>query len=78
MFQTWCRTAGDVGISSGRKRRPDVPQRCYQAVYVVWFVYVGGQYCRNVRQSEISEGGVDTVQFSKLSKNSEPSKWYSG
>ena len=78
MFQTWCRTAGDVGITSGRKRRPDVPQRSCQAFYVVWFVYVNGQYCRDVRQSEISECGVDTVKFSKVSKNSEPSKWYSG
>ena len=52
------------------KMRPD-SLRC------IWFVYVGGQYCRDVRQSEISEGRVDTVQFSSMSKNSEPSKWYS-
>ena len=76
MFQTWWGTTGDVGITARWKRRPNVPQRCGQTVYIVWFVYVGGQYCRDVRQSEISEGRVDTVQFSSMSKNSEPSKWY--
>ena len=77
MFQARWRSNWEVGITAGWERRPNVLQGLGQAVDIVLFVYVRGQYCRNVRQSEVPKSGVDTVDFAKVSKNSEPSEGYS-
>ena len=78
MFQARWRSTWEVNMTAGGERRPNVLQRRGQTVDIIWFVDVRGQYCRNIRQSEIPKSGVDTVQFSKVSKNSEPSEGYSG
>ena len=77
MFQARWRSTWEVDMTAGLERRPYVLQGRGQTVDIVWYVGVRGQYCRNVRQSEIPKSGVDTVQFSKVSKNSEPSEGYS-
>ena len=73
MFQARWKSTWEVDMTAGWERRPNVRQRRGQTVDTVLFVDVRGQYCRNFRQSVLI-----TVQFSKVSKNSEPSEGYSG